>query len=165
MIVLQGKDVTGLPVIALDSGMEIGRVYDLLVNTTTGIVAGFVVETRSLLKPGKFIPTRKISAIGRDMVMVEKNSVVDLDTENLIEKFSWAGRCQEQVCSVTGTVYGTVQDIIFEMPEGRILGFEVSAGIWADLHEGRRLLSWESLLEGEKDNFVIQLEEPGEFRN
>ncbi|ATW23971.1 PRC-barrel domain-containing protein [Candidatus Formimonas warabiya] len=151
----KGRQIKGLRVITFGDGKEIGRVEDLLINTETGMLQGFVIENRSILKNAKYVQLGHVVSVGRDAVMITSIEDVQDDHDNSVCKLSWQNRLEKNVFSKEGTDIGTVQDIFFELPEGRILGIEMSGGIWADLNQGRKMVPWHQILSGKGENLLV----------
>jgi len=153
---LKGRQIKGLKVITFNDGKKVGRVEDLLIDTEKGKLKAIIIENRSILKNAKYVEIEHITSVGRDAVIISGMDAV-LDDHNDLTKLSWHNRLEKNVFSVEGTVIGTIQDILFEFPEGRILGLEMSGGIWADLNQGRKMIPWQQVIAGNGDNLMVEV--------
>ena len=92
-------------------------------------VTALVLEEGGLLSPSRVVPIDGVHSYGRDAVVVTgDDAVVDGRTIPELDgdpKRSLGGM---KVFSDAGEQVGTIADVFFE-EDGRIVGFEVSAGI------------------------------------
>lgn len=153
---LKGRQIKGLRVITFDDGKEVGRVEDLLIDGESGMLLGLVIENRGILKNAKYVEREQIVSVGRDAVMISGMGAVLDDVQNLLHKLSWQNRLEKNVFSSDGTDIGTMQDILFDFPEGRVLGIEMSGGIWADLNQGRKMIPWQHVITGTGENLMVE---------
>ncbi|MGI6065435.1 MAG: PRC-barrel domain-containing protein [Bacillota bacterium] len=149
------KEIKDLPVISLEDGIELGRVVDLIVNLEVGRVDGIVLENRSIFQSGRFIQLEDVISMGRDAITVNSKSAVQNEPEKNKRKISWLSRVEENVYSTGGTDLGIIKDIIFSFPDGIITGIELSGGLWADLNQGRKMVLWESVTQGNGSNLIL----------
>lgn len=152
---IKGRQIKGLKVITFNHGKKAGRVEDLLVDLEKGALKAIIIETRSILKNAKYVDLAHIISVGRDAVIISGMDAIKDDLNDLT-KLSWQNRMEKDVFSVEGTAMGTIQDILFEFPGGRIVGIEMSGGIWADLNQGRKMISWQQVMAGNGDNLMVQ---------
>ncbi|MDD2497568.1 MAG: PRC-barrel domain-containing protein [Desulfitobacteriaceae bacterium] len=149
------KEIRDLPTISLVDGIELGRVVDLIVDLVCGRVCGLVLENKNFFQNGKFIELEDVINIGRDAVTVNSKEVIQDDPEKQKGNLSWLSRVEENVYSTGGTDLGVIKDIIFNFPDGCITGIELSGGLWADLNQGRKMVLWESVVQGNGSNLIV----------
>ncbi|MGI6684997.1 MAG: PRC-barrel domain-containing protein [Bacillota bacterium] len=153
---LKGRQIKGLRVITFHDGKEVGRVGDLLIDTENGMLQAITIESRSILKNSKIIKREHIVQVGRDAVMIDGMEAVEDYNQDELNKLSWQSNLGKNVFSREGADIGTVQDILFDFPEGRVLGIEMSGGIWADLNQGRKMIPWQQVIPGTEDNMIVE---------
>lgn len=153
---LKGRQVKGLRVINFADGKEIGRVGDLLIDAENGMLRGITIENRGIFKSMKYVSREHIVQVGRDAVMISGMEKVEDYHQEEQNKLSWQNKLGKNVFSREGADIGTVQDILFDFPEGRVLGIEMSGGIWADLNIGRKMIPWQQVIPGTKDYMMVE---------
>jgi uncharacterized protein YrrD len=89
-------------------------------------------------------------------VMIDGMEAVEDYNQDELNKLSWQSNLGKNVFSREGADIGTVQDILFDFPEGRVLGIEMSGGIWADLNQGRKMIPWQQVIPGTEDNMIVE---------
>lgn len=152
---LKGRQIKGLKVITFNDGKKVGRVEDLLIDPEKGMLQAIIIENRSILKNAKYVELGHIVSVGRDAVIISGMDAV-LDDQNDLTRLSWQNRLEKNVFSVEGTDIGTIQDILFDFPGGRVLGLEMSGGLWADLNQGRKMIPWQQVITGNGDNLMVE---------
>lgn len=152
---LKGRQIKGLRVLTYNDGKEVGRVEDLLIDREKGMLKAIIIDKPSILKNAKYVELEHIVNIGRDAVMISGIDAV-LDDQNDLNKMSWQKKLEKNVFSVEGTDIGTIQDVVFEFPPGRISGIEMSGGLWADLNQGRKVIPWEYVKTGNEESFMVE---------
>ncbi len=135
----------GRNVISLADGHPLGSVNDVVIADGYDAVTALVLEEGGLMSPSRVVPIDGVHSYGRDAVVVTgDDAVVDGRTIPELDgdpKRSLGGM---KVFSDAGEQVGTIADVYFE-EDGRIVGFEVSAGMVDDLATGRRFLPVEDL--------------------
>jgi uncharacterized protein YrrD len=151
---LKGQQIIGQKVMTLKDGREIGRVEDLIVDDSEGYLKGIVLENRSILRNAKIIPWNHLVQVGRDALIISGQEDV-LDEANDLNSLLWRKNTGKNVISITGTEIGTIKDLVFDKNTGKILGFELSGGIWADLNQGRKMIPWAQNQLMHKESFLV----------
>ncbi len=94
-------------------------------------------------------PSRKSVSFGRDAVVVARRESV-IAANEVPEIGSIVARDQSllgtRVFTETGDDQGKINDVYFDEPTGRILGFELSGGAFADAAQGTRYVPVEELV-------------------
>lgn len=124
-------DVTGLPVVMIDSGLQLGRVKDVVFDFGRGRLTGLVVSRRGR---DIFLPFDLVHSLGQTAVTVGAEAVLlpaDPAQATPIPK----GR---RVLTRDGQVLGQVDDVIFDPDSGAVWGYEVTGGFITDFVDGRR---------------------------
>lgn len=153
-------DLVGAQVIHLDTGQQVGKVFDLLFDQE-GLFQGIILEKQYWFVKPPFIPRSQILSIGEDVIMI--NSLPELHLDEIKEE--WIYLCSGQpkikgtpLITSTGKQLGMLEDVYFQVELGTIIGYEVSDGFFADLLEGRQMIKKPKNLMIGKDAFVISEE-------
>ncbi|MBI1902510.1 MAG: PRC-barrel domain-containing protein [Planctomycetia bacterium] len=141
----KGNQIIGLPVIAVDRGVEVEQVKDLVVDRAHKRVVALLVEKGGWFgAPARVLPLRDVQAFGEDAVMVrsseaivEAGKVADIQ-EALDRHLRLKGT---KLISSEGRELGTIRDIDFDPRTGDVKSFEVSRGVLADMISGRSVVS------------------------
>lgn len=149
----KGREITGLPVVSLASGKEIGAVDDILWSYPDLKIHYLVVGEHYLPFPG-------ISSIGTDAVTISGPEVFEgqdgeQDAAGLaLKSISHTGG--EVVLTEDGENLGILKDVLFDAADGKIKGYELSAGVVGDLLAGRMNLSPEMVLSWGKESIIAR---------
>ena len=136
----KGTDLFNLPVIAFTTGEKIERVVDLIFDAPSNAVLGFLVDDGGFFSKARVLPLNKVKSIGVDAVIVEDSEVIvvaDQDDrfKEIVQKDH--GLKGKKVMTEDGKDLGTVTDLYFDELAGRLEGYEVSGGLFADAYSGR----------------------------
>lgn len=130
-LLVRASDVSGLPVVAIDSGEDVAEVKDVVYDGTHHELVGFTLNKRGWFR-GRLrdeLPVSVIVAIGPDAVMIEHDSDVGaIDAEGS----SVAGApthnvMGNQVLGADGVALGNVSGVV--LSTGRVpkaVGYEVT---------------------------------------
>ncbi|MGB9851143.1 MAG: PRC-barrel domain-containing protein [Moorellaceae bacterium] len=136
---LKGRELVGLPVIALETGEELGRVEDLVWEKTGPHVVGVLFSQDGLFKNRRFLELKKLKGYGPDALMVD--GTTSLTTPFPEGTLHWRDCRGKKVLDTQGKELGLLEDVELEWPSGRIVGLELSLGLVDDLLEGRQTAS------------------------
>ncbi|MGB3912726.1 MAG: PRC-barrel domain-containing protein [Thermacetogeniaceae bacterium] len=142
----KAREIIGLPVVSLDTGKEIGVVTDLLWSHPEKKIICLVVEDRHL-------SFTNINSIGKDAVTVSSAEVLE-EERDYPEATSLNQKEDELVLTQDGQNLGTLNDVIFDVTEGKLLGYEVSTGLVGDLLTGRMVMSPEMVATWGKEAII-----------
>lgn len=133
-----GREIVGLPVVAIADGATVGIVRDLVIDPTRRAVGSLVVG-RGRHEPHGEVPFEAVRSIGPDAVTIERES-------DVVPVVDWGGRRRllegeqrllgVQVLTDGGRVMGKVSDVVVDERDGRIVSYKVSAGTIRDLISG-----------------------------
>lgn len=137
------EDVSGITVIAIDSGTKIGKVEDLIFDFQENRLLGILFKDSETAHEGRLVPYAKIRGIGPDAVMIDgEGALIAAGQDAAIDDV--LGRQIEikgkEMYTTDGKDLGRVVDIQFDEKTGRIEGYEVSEGIFADAYSGRSFI-------------------------
>jgi uncharacterized protein YrrD len=138
----KSQEVIGLPVTTRESGKQLGAVVDLLFNNEQQFI-GCMLEHCGWWRKRRFLPTEKMTQIGRDTVMVE-----DLTSALPFTKQEEAYTCflsgenslrGRSILLANGTFLGLIENVYFLADMGTLIWYELSNGLFNDLRVGRKL--------------------------
>jgi uncharacterized protein YrrD len=165
----KARDLIGLPVLAVDSGKQLGHAKDLLIDETWHI-KGIVIETKHWFSSLKYIESADIIACGDDAITIPNGNVIrSLDNEARMIAFLSGTRKIKglPVITIGGQQLGMVEDVYLEQEWGRqIIGYELSEGFISDVKDGRKWLPMPNLATWGEDAIIVpvhskqDLEEP-----
>jgi uncharacterized protein YrrD len=139
----KARDLIGLPVLAVDSGKQVGNAKDLLIDPTWHIM-GIVLDTKYWFSSLRYVEKTNIIACGEDAITIpNENAIHKLDDD--INLYAFIGRNGGikglPVITVGGHQLGMVEDVYLEQDWGKqIVGYELSEGFLSDVRDGRKWL-------------------------
>ncbi len=139
----KGNDIISKPIVTFDSGEKIGSIKDIFFDAEEKQLLGFLVDEGGLFRQARVLPFNKIKVIGKDVVTVEhKDSIVMADQHKQDINFVATDQVVKGTRVVTegGEDLGLISDIYFDDTTGKIVGYEVSGGMFADAYEGKSFL-------------------------
>lgn len=142
----------------VETAEEIGNVQDLLVDKG-GNVTGIVMDAKPLFERDKVIPLELIKEIGTDSVMIHERKLQAKQSDN---EFSLQGKKSllgKPMFTAEGQKLGLLEDVYFDEKLGKIVGYELTDGFFADITEGRRVVQTDSPLTVSADAIVVNLKE------
>ncbi len=136
----KGRDMIGKPVIAYDAGDKFEVITDLIFDQVNNLLLGFLVDEGGFFTAARVLPLDQVQAIGPDAVIVPSRDSIAiahaipeianvLDHNNILKG--------TRIMTVDGRDLGTMIDLYFDDQTGRIEGYEVSGGLFADAYSGR----------------------------
>jgi uncharacterized protein YrrD len=157
----KGKTVIGKDVLSLADGRRIHSVKDLIIGANNAEVIALLVDEGGLLSGSLVVPIENVHSIGRDAVVITEsasvlaaskyprvNEIIDRK-ERLIGK---------KVFTESGEEHGKLSDVYFDETSGRILGFEVTGGIFNNVTRGNSYLPIEDIIRVGPDLVYVQPE-------
>lgn len=137
-----GKQLIGMPVIALSDGTEVGQIHDVIYNSKEGrligvtipIAGGFFGGGKTLL-----LRTEQMFAMGEDAVTIQSASGLEEISRKADEFGDEAGIAVlgKRLMTDDGTFLGKIVDVLIDRTTRRITAYEVSGGLWGDLMRGQ----------------------------
>jgi len=142
----KGKSLLGLSVVGQEDGKNLGTVKDLFFDHDTDELLGFVIAEKDLfgLIDAQIIPWREVRNITGDVVMVENSaSKIHLRDDPRAREMSQRETVLSgtQVLSQDGQKIGTLADMFIDETTGRVTGYEVSGGFFADTLRGKKFVA------------------------
>lgn len=137
------EDVSGITVIAIDSGTKIGKVEDLVFDFQENRLIGILLEDSDPALKRRFVPYSQVRGMGPDAVMIEGEGAFlgpheDARISELLgQRIEIKGK---EVYTIDGKDLGRIADVEFDEKTGNIEGFEVSGGVLSDAYSGRSFI-------------------------
>ncbi len=121
------KEITGLPVVSIEEGEEIGTVRMLIPDPHEPKIIGIVVEDREWFKGAKIVTFDKIFGLGESAVtIINKQQLSKVDTFPEVEDVLLRGisLLGSRVLTRKGEALGQVEEFYIEK-DGKIIAYEV----------------------------------------
>jgi uncharacterized protein YrrD len=157
----KGKSIIGKDILALEDGSKLEKVNGVIVDAGGQRLVALIVDEGSLMSSTKVVPIEEISSFGRDAVVVEGQGsiVTTAEAPGLKEIVEQREKLLgKKVFTVTGDDQGTIADIYFDEPSGKVLGYEVSGGWLGDAAKGTSYLPSEDITAIGTDVIYVQPE-------
>ncbi len=141
---INGKDILGRRLVAARSGEHIGNVKELVFDVTGRQLLALRIDGAGWFRGAQVVLVEHVQSVGEDAVMVDDaHAVVKARTNPEIDaaldhNLRLIGL---ELLSESGDELGRIVDVQIEIPSGRVVGYEASAGMLADLASGRMWLS------------------------
>jgi uncharacterized protein YrrD len=139
----KGSDVIGKPVITLDEGKKIHKIYDVLFDAEHKNILGFLLQEGGVFQKALVLPFAGVKKIGTDAFTIEReNVVVEAEQDERIKAVIKSHNTikGKKVMTESGEFLGSVSDIFFNETSGEIVGYEVSGGMFSDAYSGKSFL-------------------------
>ena len=136
------SQVTGMPVVCLDTGERAGTVESVICNGEDKVL-GFLINAGRIGSKYGFVLMEDIVEVQSNGISVSnKSSIISNRKEvNGYRKngnnWVWLNR---KAKSDNGEILGIIKDGMFDVSTGRVSQIELSRGIMEDLRDGRRKL-------------------------
>lgn len=130
----RAREMIGLPVLDRKNGDSVGWVQDLILDNEKDEVVGILLEGGHFFQSSKGISRKSIETVGKDALVV---------CEKIIEELKgtrWSEKVGNEVYTQGGEARGTIEDVFVDDSVTKIVGFEVSDGLFADLLHGRETI-------------------------
>ena len=133
--IINRDGILGLPVICREDGNRLGIVEDIQYDLGDSKVEGLIVAASGFSSRFLLVDFNKIQAFGHAAIIVGKDSTREINKKT---EDSIIGRT---IIRGDGQELGRISDIIFNLENGQIEGYEISKGVIDDLISGRNILS------------------------
>lgn len=127
----KSTQISGLPIINISDGNQVGKVKSLVINPDKGSVDFLTIEHEDWQVSVKAIPFKKVVGIGEYAVTIEsENAVIDLNeipiANQLVNKKIKI--INTKIMTRKGELIGEVQEYFVDQDSGHILGMQLTAG-------------------------------------
>jgi len=133
----------------LKSGNSIGWVHDLVLDYDKDEVVGVLLEGGHFFHSAKGIPRKAIATVGKDALTVHEKVIKEL------KGIRWSDKIGNEVYTQGGDARGTIEDVFLDDTIERMVGFEVSDGLFADLLHGRGTILKPHVMIDGKDILIV----------
>ncbi|MDQ0285322.1 uncharacterized protein YrrD [Desulfofundulus luciae] len=139
----KSKQFTGMPVISLQEGQQIGVVRGLVVDPEKKAVAALIIEQKGWFKEQKYIPFSRVHSVGENVITVDRSSNAERgaklpDIVKLVK--DRIGITGARIVTENGTLLGQVDEYYVDLEAGDIVGLEFSGGFLDSVISGRAFL-------------------------
>ena len=155
----KAKNLIGLQAITQNEGKDLGKVHDLLFSPDSRQLIGLLMNDRDLfgLKDATAIPFSQVREIGTHAIMVpDENSADKVHSQDLLAEAydNELTLTSKQLTTDRGQTLGKISDLYLD-DNGRVVGYEVSGGLFSDAFSGKRYLDAPSELTVGKDVILM----------
>ncbi len=127
----------GLPVMEIETSLQVGEVKDIVLNLEKVTVCGILVSPTGWLNDCAYISFASIYNMGRDAVMIRNKAVLEEFSVASSDNCYLTSLCTKQIFTETGLQLGVLTDICFDQSTGELKAYLLSDGIITDLLYGR----------------------------
>ena len=127
----KGKDARGLRVVTRDSGEDVGRVEDIILDHQGSKVLGILLDEAGWFKEARLVSWPAFRVIGLDAVIIDdKASVKKASEAPEMDEVLEGGTVLAgvRVETTDGRELGKIEDFYFDPETGVVMGFELSGG-------------------------------------
>jgi uncharacterized protein YrrD len=136
----KGRDIIGKPVVSYDMGEKFDAVEDLIFDQDSNQLLGFLVKESGWFSSARVLLLKDVKSIGVDAVITEsKAAIVDASQISAVEQILKHNNILKgtRILTMNGRDLGTIIDLYFDERDGKVEGYEVSGGLFADAYSGR----------------------------
>ncbi|WP_040207773.1 PRC-barrel domain-containing protein [Neobacillus jeddahensis] len=154
------SQITGLPIISITDGIQVGKVKSLVINPDKGSIDFLTIDNEDWQVSIKAIPFKKVVGIGEYALTVDsENAIIDLNeipiTSQLVNKKIKISNTK--VMTRKGELLGEVTEYFVDENSGMILGMEL-------IVNGHQVaLSAENVLTYGKDIIIVKEDAGSQF--
>ena len=131
----KGTDLIGKAVVTYDTGERIAIILDVIFDQDSNMLLGFLVDEAGWFSSSKVIPFGSIRSIGIDAIIVSSKDATACASEiQPIDRVLEHNNIMKgiKIISTDGRDLGTTIDLYFDELTGKIDGYEVTGGMFAD---------------------------------
>lgn len=133
--------LSGQSVFDLETASEIGKVIDLSLDVASQKVNGLVIDQKGWFNQHLLLPIEKVRQFGTDGIVISsKNVLMPLNKKSLSLNEGKARLKGKLLLSTEGEKLGLVEDVYFQEEMGKIIGYEVTEGLLAEMKEGKKIV-------------------------
>lgn len=157
----KGNDVIGKPVITFSDGEKIEKVYDILFDQSTNHIVGFLVDEGGWFTSARVLPLASVRKIGEDAVIIDNaDAIISAEENPQAEAILSHDNILKgtHVMTEDGKDLGVMKDLCFDEVSGKVAGYEVSGGMFADAYNGRPFVPAPDTIKIGKDVAFVPVE-------
>ncbi|MDO4263955.1 MAG: PRC-barrel domain-containing protein [Deinococcus sp.] len=157
---IKGKELLGRHVVDLSTGERVDSVRDIVFDHGANLVLGLVVDGGGswLRRRDRVIPFSAVYSVGEDAVMITSAQDTASEEEQarmkeiMDSKVNLIGMA---LLTSQGEDLGRIGDVVFDEYSGRVEGYEVSGGLFADATGGRSFVPAPESVQIGKDVAIV----------
>lgn len=136
------RDLFGLPVLIIGTGVQIGEVKEVILDLEHAAVRGILLSDATWFSNDQGILFKDIFRVGRDAVMVRAAyAIQELSMTKMPGiVYHLCDLLDKQIYTETGVSIGVLVDAIYNEATGEIKAYEISDGLITDLLYGRKIM-------------------------
>ncbi len=150
---VKASDAIGRPITVRDRGQDIGRIKDLVVDSTGREVLGIVLSD-PMFANSRVAPWKAVQAFGPDSVVIDLAASVVKASAAPDIKVVLATKTKIRglkLLTTKGKELGKIVDFTFDETTGDVSGYELSSRLFTDTFEGNPFLPTPQWIELGKD--------------
>lgn len=148
----------GQTVYDLETGSELGKIFDLDIDVETSKVNGLVIDKKGWFNQHLLLPIENVSQFGTDGVIVSSKDVLTPFQKKSIAFVEGKSRLKgKPLLTTEGEKLGLVEDVYFMEEMGKIIGYEVTEGLLADIKEGKKIVKTNDPLIIGEDILIVKI--------
>jgi sporulation protein YlmC with PRC-barrel domain len=126
VVMLRGKELRGRAVVDLDAAEKVGGLVEIVLDPASQRVAGLIVSQQpGGLGKGRqlVLPAPAVRAVGPDAITVRRGCEPGFELWQLSGLPRLSQLIGRKVVSYSGSLLGTIDDVLIDDTDGRILGY------------------------------------------
>lgn len=152
-LVRRGREIIGLPIIDLATGLRVAEVRDLICDQEALRVTALLVEKGSLVRSAKALAWEDIHSVGSDAVTIKSAKLIK--TVGKTGPSPGNRYMYKQVITTSGQYLGRIDDIAVNTSNGRILGCVLTDGILGDFISGKAIIPLVESAKLSAENMIV----------
>ncbi|RJF71387.1 photosystem reaction center subunit H [Deinococcus cavernae] len=157
---IKGKEILGRNIVAISTGEKVDSVRDVVFDHQGNQVLAFLVDEGGWFRAAKAVPFERVRSIGEHAIMIASADDVTSSRDDgrladaLESKTSLLGMT---LLTTDGQNLGKIADVYFDENTGRVVGYEATGGLFADLSSGRAFIPAPSDVQIGADAAIVPL--------
>lgn len=148
----------GQTVFDLETGSELGKILDLDIDVETSKVKGLVVDKKGWFNQDLLLPIEKVEQFGTDGILISSKDVLTPFQRKSTAFVEGKTRLKgKPLLTTEGEKLGLVEDVYFMEEMGKIVGYEVTEGLLAEIKEGKKVVKTSSPLIVGEDILIVKI--------
>jgi len=142
----KGKSILGMKVISQADAADLGNVKDLIFDHESDELLALLISEKELfgLIDAQIVPWTEVQNIGPDAIMViSRDSKIRAGDDTNVNRVMTRETALSgtRILTTDGQDLGTLADMYIDETSGRVVGYEVSGGFFADTVSGKRFMT------------------------